>query len=182
MRKSNDQNGFVNFPTQDESYRDSKQGGMFVMLTVCEKDKAWPTCIINHVSVWMDESFVGDDVSPPNQYWEVPVSHEEFEEWNKPESWARRLPAENFHFPYLRMKKHPQMSRQFGKAYKYISIEYLAAIVIGTTGWSGWNEEKKEYWKCSYDDLNPAGQDLYQSIEELYGPDCQIYLQTWLDT
>ena len=60
------------------------------------------------------------------------------------------------------------------------SSDYLCIITLGSTGWSGWNDEAG-YWKCSYDDLTSDGKALYQHILALY-PEGKLTLQTWLDT
>jgi hypothetical protein len=62
---------------------------------------------------------------------------------------------------------------------KYTSRDYLAAIVLGTTGWSGAKEG--EYWKCTFDDLTDQGKALYKQIEALYRG-AEIHLLTYLDT
>jgi hypothetical protein len=62
---------------------------------------------------------------------------------------------------------------------KYTSRDYLAAIVLGTTGWSG--AKDGEYWKCTFDDLTDQGKALYKQIEALY-PGAEIHLLTYLDT
>lgn len=64
---------------------------------------------------------------------------------------------------------------------RQLSRPYLASIVLGSTVWSGWNDEIKEYWHCTFEDLNPEGQTLYRQIEALY-PGCDLHLLTFLDT
>jgi len=57
----------------------------------------------------------------------------------------------------------------------------LAALVLGTTGWSGWHEADGRYWECRFDDLSAEGKALYRQIEALY-PGCELHLLTFLDT
>jgi len=64
---------------------------------------------------------------------------------------------------------------------RYLSRDYLAALVLGTTGWSGWHEADGRYWECRFDDLSAEGKALYRQIEALY-PDCELHLLTFLDT
>ena len=63
----------------------------------------------------------------------------------------------------------------------YDSIPYLAAIVMGSTGWSGFDWEAGNYWNCTFDDLTDEGKALYNQIQALY-PDHQLQLLTFLDT
>ena len=65
--------------------------------------------------------------------------------------------------------------------YGWVCPDYLCVITLGSTGWSGWNDEAGHYWKCSYDDLTSDGKALYQHILALY-PEGKLTLQTWLDT
>lgn len=91
------------------------------------------------------------------------------------ESFVGTDKEERYHFPRL--------NRQFKSddPYKYTSIPYLAILTIGSTGWSGWNEEHGYYWKCAEEDLTEKGKELLEALKALY-PGCRIDLQTWLDT
>jgi hypothetical protein len=64
---------------------------------------------------------------------------------------------------------------------RYISRPYLAAIVLGTTGWSGWHTSEERYWSCTFEDLTPEGKALYRMLAQLY-PGCTLHLLTYLDT
>lgn len=58
----------------------------------------------------------------------------------------------------------------------------LWGILMGTTDWSDWSDQKGRSFLCTYQDLTKEGQALYDQIKALYGESCQLYLQTWLDT
>jgi hypothetical protein len=78
------------------------------------------------------------------------------------------------HFPNLKPKANIE-------AEDYLSIPYLAAVLIGSTGWSGFNESKGEYFKAAYSDLSATGVALWDMLQDLY-PTCKLELLTWLDT
>lgn len=83
------------------------------------------------------------------------------------------LKEEEHHFCYKAMS-------EYDRTYEQLSIRYLAAIILGSTGWSGWNEGDG-YWRCKKEDLTEEGKQLYNSMGKLY-PNCKIHLLTWLDT
>lgn len=90
-----------------------------------------------------------------------------------------------FHFPRTNTKiDYQEMDHEKFTAlcvYGSLSIPYLAAIVMGSTGWSGWNEERGEYWNASFDDLDERGQQIVAALRSMY-PGCDLRLVTWLDT
>ena len=63
---------------------------------------------------------------------------------------------------------------------QFMSRSYLAAMVLGSTGWSGYNE-KRGYWTCGVADLSPEGKALYDLVAKLY-PKATLHLLTFLDT
>lgn len=76
---------------------------------------------------------------------------------------------------------HSQRTEDTDPYERLISTRYLASIVIGSTGWSGFDEEKYMYFCAQYEHLNSQGQLLYQMMEQLY-PNAQVRLLTFLDT
>jgi hypothetical protein len=82
---------------------------------------------------------------------------------------SRNRSIEEEHFPYINSEEEDMDSLQ-----RYRSIEYLAVITMGSTGWSG-------EFRCTYDDLTDEGKELYNNIQKLY-PTGKLVLQTWLDT
>lgn len=58
-------------------------------------------------------------------------------------------------------------------------IDCYAIVTIGSTGWSGYNDSKG-YWKCTYRDLFPDGEALYDSLQKLYK--VRPHILTYLDT
>jgi hypothetical protein len=167
-RRSKEVRGFVDFPINDPLYKNSGEGGMFVRLVIAENDenRYWGVCCGGTQSFLYDEVLLGDDVIRDLDVSESVVSFSE------------GFPSENFHFPNLRNV----FSEPPGKLDPYLSIPYLSTITLGTTGWSGWNEDKGEYFRCRYENLTAEGKGLYDLIKELYEGEGTLYLQTWLDT
>ena len=56
----------------------------------------------------------------------------------------------------------------------------LASIVIGSTGWTGYDDKKKDYWKCEFKHLTFDGRKLFQKMVELF-PGARVKLLTFLD-
>lgn len=82
-------------------------------------------------------------------------------------------PSERYHYP--------NVDSDFDSAIKYASRRYLAAVVLGSTEWSGWNDTEERYWHCTYQDLTEHGKVLYQQFRDLY-PGAKLHLLTFLDT
>lgn len=78
------------------------------------------------------------------------------------------------HFPHMEDKETSTRRR-------LVSVDYACIITLGSTGWSGWNEEENRTFICTYEDLTESGKELYHMIRRLY-PNGTIVLQTWLDT
>ena len=64
---------------------------------------------------------------------------------------------------------------------EYLSRPCLATLTIGSTGWSGFDNEAGETWICTEDDLTVEGRELLASLRKLY-EGCEVVLTTWLDT
>lgn len=172
QRRSKAVSGWVNFPVEDTSWENSGEGGMVVKLVVCDNrdfDNQFGMCCGASVTDLMGESFIGDDRRPKP----VPPENYESAEAIQAEQDAK-CAWEAYHFPRLAESTVEGVER-------YLSRPYLAALVIGTTGWSGWNEAEGRYWECRFDDLMNEGKALYQQLEVLY-PGCDIHLLTFLDT
>jgi hypothetical protein len=138
---------------------------MVVKLVVCdnrELDDQFSVCCGGHVTDLLNESLVGDDRRPQPSAEAVLEEQKAIDDWNE------------YHFPSM----HDADGRDIGR---YLSRGYLAVIVMGTTGWSGWNESEGRYWQCEFDDLSDDGKALYRQIEKLY-PGCELHLLTFLDT
>lgn len=158
--------GYVNFPINDPSYEHTKEGGMVVKLYVINDKWDDPdnfnVCCGSNVCDVLSESMIGSDRVTSPQFTENSDSFD-----------VDQYSLQKQYYPYSNNENIKDSSRFF-------SIPLLAAIVLGNTGWSGYNSES--YWKCSYNDLTDAGKDLYAYIQKLYGPNASLHLLTFLDT
>lgn len=178
-RRSKSVRGYVNFPVDNPEYKNSGEGGMYVQLVVSDAqkdfDKRWMICSGSNALITMAESLIGDDVhlEPKIDYVNTPL-----DKWRELELQG----AENFHFPRIEKEEETSNKAAWGFMGRYLSCEYLAVVNLGSTGWSGWRVDNSGHWKCTYQDLTPEGQALYDQIKELYQGFGDLYLITWLDT
>jgi hypothetical protein len=177
-RRTSAQHGYVNFPVNDERLRSTGEGGMFVKLVVVDDreydDTPWTICCGAGITDHLTEQMVGDDQA------EAPRL-----ELAKPDESAEQALAaiqahdaahkawEGRHFPFLDDEDQSEG--------KYRSRQYLASMLLGITGWSGYDDAKEAYWRCTRDDLSDDGKALVTQLERLY-PNCTIHLLTFLDT
>ena len=183
-------NGYVNFPVNDQEYKNSGEGGLFVLLVVPDE---WPVdfmeCHGNTNYVMYNENLVGADVEEECDCDEceslvlVGLERRGVEHYHFPSMDEREFNyrphihdgGKRLHFPLIKVDA-PKFNPD-----PYLSVSYLAIVNLGSTSWSGWNEEKGNYFVCTYNDLNEEGKTLYNSIKTLY-PKGKLVLQTWLDT
>lgn len=178
-RRSNEKRGWVNFPVDHPDWENTNEGGMFVKLVVCDNrkfDDKFGVCSGVNVFDQVTEQLVADDQRPMPEDClglEKYASEEEFiqafeEEVRKKREW------EEYHFPYINEKHKPDRS--------YTSRPYLASIIMGSTGWSGYSySDGVGLWHCTYNDLTEEGKTLYDSLQKLY-EGCTLHLLTFLDT
>ncbi len=179
-RRTNAMSGWVRFPVDSADYRSTREGGMFVKLVVVDDQpydtSAWTVCCGVSVTDVLSESFVGDDQAEvPGEVTDTSdlegeallallARHDELHK-----AWESR------HFPNLHEAEPATSSIE-----RYLSRGYLASVVLGATGWSGHSQEHG-YWRCTFEDLTPQGQELYRQMQALY-PGCKLHLLTFLDT
>jgi len=177
QRRTNAVSGWVNFPINDPNLPSTKEGGMVVKLVVIDPDEeedSFPVCCGGSVFDIQGDPQTGDDQRPRPEY---NITEFTNEEWEKPEvreySYQEMLTYQEalaewqeYHFPNTKYE---------GTVYQYTSRGYLAAIVLGTTGWSSGD------WYCKHEDLTPEGKALYATLQYLY-PKGKIHLLTYLDT
>lgn len=174
QRRTTAQSGWVRFPVDDPRYRNSGEGGMLVKLVAVEppdlpEARAFGVCCGAQVWDLLTEVLIGDDQCPPPA---APVDYADPEAVRTEQAahldWVRR------HYPYYGdLSVSPREQECAGPA--------LAVLVLGTTGWSGWDEAAGRYWQCAFDDLSPEGQALYRQLQALY-PQARLHLLTFLDT
>ena len=171
--------GLVNFPTDSPDFKDSGEGGLYVKLVITvDQDYSGSSqfmCCVDGGGTYTlyDNVFVGDDFNHPVE------SGPEREIQTIDDILADKGPvAQQFHFPNFH-KKDDEVEFWLKK---YLSMEYMAVVMMGSTSWSGWSEEVGHYWRATYADLTDDGKALYDSLRGLYGPNAVPFLQTWLDT
>lgn len=171
-RRSKDRNGWVNFPVDDSKWSSTNEGGMFVKLVVCddrEFDEQFGICCGVHVHDLLSEQLINDDQRP---YRARPVIDLDesvtIQQMNEAVQYDKLW--EEYHYPHANHFKKPE----------YHSRAYLCSMVLGSTGWSGHNDDIG-LWHCTYDDLTEDGKSLYNTIQQLY-PGCKLHLLTFLDT
>lgn len=172
QRRSNVVSGWVNFPVGEPGWKNTNEGGMVVKLVVCDNrefDAQFGVCCGASVTDILSEVFVGDDCRPK------PLPLESYDSVEAVQAEQNAIRAwESYHFPRIGDDAAEGVSQ-------YLSRDYLAALVIGTTGWSGWHEAEGRGWQCQFDDLTIEGKQLYRQLEALY-PGCVLHLLTFLDT
>lgn len=179
-RRTNTQHGFVNFPLSSIDFVSSREGGMFVKLVVVDErdydDSEWTICCGAAVFDRLSEQLVGDSEAA------LPALVLDGRDDTSPESTLALFDAHTAaanawdarHFPDLHDATVDDSSR-------YTSRPYVASLLLGITGWSGYSAAQEAYWRCTLDDLTPEGKALHAQMQTLY-PGCRIHLLTFLDT
>lgn len=152
-RRTKEMVGCVRFPVDDPTWKNTGEGGLFVKLVVVPR--AWDeyqACCGATTSDFMAESYIGDT----------------------------RGADSSFHYPHAdrAWTQTPEPDELWSR---YSSIAYLAVIVLGSTGWSGWSDERGSYWRCDFTDLDENGMAIVNALAAIY-PGCDLRLVTWLDT
>ena len=167
--------GFVNFPV--DKFPSTGEGGMFVRLVVIpnnDDENEFMQCCGGYQVVLFDETLIEDDetckIPEPEEPDYDNASREELVDYITATTQRMNLVYDK-HFP-----RWNEQSFDDFKIDKYMSIEYLAIITIGSTGWSNAD------WVCTYEDLTEDGKKLYNMISKLYEGTGKVCLQTWLDT
>ena len=170
--------GAVAFPVDNPTWRNSGEGGMFVKLVVVDDrdydDSDWTICCGVSVSDLKSEELVGDDQLDPPAL--------RFEEGEAPEEALQALDEHDRAARAWEERHFPSLNDEAAKGHgRYLSRNYLAAVTLGNTGWSGFSDALERYWHCTHDDLTSEGKALYASFQKLY-PGCTLHLLTFLDT
>lgn len=167
--------GFVKFPMGSAAYPEGGGQGTFVKLVVLNEvvgqDDTLAMCTGVFVLDFLQEILTGDDKRPQPVDAVIPDDA-------SPEETMRHLDNEQkafnnwmrFHYP------HYETASEF----KHISRAYRASIVMGSSGWSGYNEQTGN-WCATFNDLTAEGQALYRLMEAL-NPGCPIHLLTFIET
>lgn len=187
--------GFVNFPTNDPAYKHTGEGGLFVRLVVIPNpDSDFMVCQGGEIRFLASGILVGDDITaiPPK-----PASPEKtqsgiglvrrvrtlFTQPDESRAWQDYYERLERRKTFLTDVYFAQTVKtgDFRPEEKSVSIDLLAAVTLGSTGWAGYNEDEGLYWRCRFTDLTEDGQALYNTMKTLYGETGYLALQTWLD-
>jgi len=170
-RRSTEVRGFVNFPVH---LKNTNEGGMYVDLVVVPNEwgKDWMVCSGGGCFQMLNESFMGAEGFEDRKANEPPEGAPA-QDWRDYLEELNKFHAGAFFFPSFYPR--PAGRLRGYKVREYMSITYLACMTIGSTGWSG-------DFLCTHADLTEEGKALYAMMQKLYGKDCKIALQTWLDT
>lgn len=187
--------GFVNFPTSDPRYKNTGEGGMFVRLVVVpNRDADFMVCAGGEIRFLADAALVGDDVTEPPPKPEPPdrikrnalgrmllnarllfPARDRSGEWHDyAERIERRKTFLTDDYFQERITSGPAAGRR-------LSMDLLAAITLGSTGWAGFDEAEQLYWRCRYADLTEPGRRIYDDLKDLYAGTGSLALQTWVD-
>lgn len=153
---------------------------MFVKLVVVDdRDYAesdWTICCGAGVYDVLTEQLVGDDREAPPDWAPSPEAspEEALAQMQAHEKAHRNWEAR--HFPNLH---DGDQSLESGERFR--SRDYVACLLLGITGWSGYDDEAGRYWACTPEALTAEGKALYEQLQALY-PGCTLHLLTFLDT
>ena len=186
--------GFVNFPVGSQRFRHTGEGGMFVRLVALPVSTSdFMVCDGGSFQSLAEQILVGDDVTTLPSAPEKP----------KPEKagWASRV------FGFLgrsrsdaqALEEYRQRVKDIGerlprlyypgrvKVYdippekKLLSVDHYGVLLLGSTGWTGYDDTFGSYWHCTYKDLTEDGRLIYDTMMLLYRDTATLVLQTWLD-
>jgi hypothetical protein len=187
--------GFVNFPTSDPRYTHTGEGGLFVRLVVVPtRDADFMVCAGGEVRFLADGVLVGDDVTepparpvPPGKDGQNPMGRalrslrllfpgqDQGQQWHE---YTDRVERRKTFLTDVYFQESISSGRHAGRR---LSMDLLAALTLGSTGWAGFDEAEQLYWRCRYADLTAPGQQLYDGLRDLYAGTGYPALQTWLD-
>lgn len=175
-RRTNEVSGWVNFPVNDPDWKSTGEGGMVVKLVVCDTDdisNGFAQCCGGAVFDMLCEVMVGDDQLPCPPATALAVAEEDAQ------ALSDAFDQDEASLAQWKARHFPNEGTDEGSL-QYLSRDYLAVIVLGTTGWSGCHAIEG-YWTCKRSDLTPEGLALYDQLQALY-PAGRLHLLTFLDT
>lgn len=168
----------VKFPGWDDpGYRDSGEGGLFVMLFVPEPEGWTDNC---HVDVAIEATRPDVLVHPRTKdgLWSRWDSNSPDSDWRIQQKLYDLLrehgrPEGNDPNPMMRWV-------MTARSYDDLSANMLVAMLLGSTSGSFYSEHNSSYWYATPENLTEAGRALYDGIKAAYSVD--PILATFLDT
>lgn len=195
-RKSHAQEGLVDFPT--DRIESSGEGGMSVYIIA--EGEGPRLCFDQRIHLIRQEPLVGDypEYKPDHQKVNR-LAERNLNEWIQDVLHRGRVEPVHIrrrartgetgpgieHFR-RQAKNHLWHAHYFpgwesldgDLEFDIVSPDYMAAIQIATTGWSGYEDG---YWRCTYEDLSEEGKTLWGILSRRF-PIATIRLLTFLDT
>lgn len=179
-------NELIRFPDPTEDWRDSGEGGQFVMLVVPEPDDWANNCHVD-VQIMLSQP---DVCHTPNDFW-PPYNHDSSMMQYDLHQYLRRREedqsANGGLVPEWAREIHRGINyREWGswvlraKAWDDVSKSMLAAVHMGSSHYSMWSETGGHYWTASEDDLTTEGRAIKSSLKAAFG--IEPVLLTFLDT
>lgn len=170
-RRSTEVAGVVNFPVDNPRWKNTFEGGVTVKLVVCDDNEtaAFAQCMGSYVVDIYSEPLVGDSLRPvPADSQDPDVCKAVQQDQAAMEDWTR------YHYPGYGREGLDDLSAHGSRT-------YLAAMVLGSTGWSGECVDTHVPWSCALSDLTEQGRALYDMVVATY-PGCSVHLLTFVDT
>lgn len=158
----------INWPTGDDRYRDTGEGGMFAYAVVTTADVSLKEACTVDVAHYLTRPDVC--VSREAELWEPFDYHA---------SGSTRLHNVRARLEQLGEHKFKDsLNRMIGE--DELSVPLRAALYLGSTSASLSLADGGGYFEATYGDLTPAGRALCESLSAAYGTSPQIV--TFLDT
>lgn len=157
----------LSFPTSGELWRDTYEGGLFVMLFVPQPEGFEHEC---HVDVEITASSPDAMVSPGNELW--------------PERYNYRERMEEKFSVAAVLRKHGEAGMEVwawnAACDDDHSVGMLAAVHLGSTHEALYSTCGHGMWSAGYEDLTQAGKALYDTLKAVWG--IEPVICTFLDT
>jgi hypothetical protein len=160
----------LSFPTSGELWRDTYEGGLFVMLFVPQSEGFEHEC---HVDVEIIASSPDAMVSEGRELWPGRYHHRER---------MGRMEKKSSVAAVLREQGEPGMEVWAWNAVDHddYSVRMLAAVHLGSTHEALYSTCGHGMWSAVYEDLTQAGKTLYDTLKAVWGTEPVIC--TFLDT
>jgi hypothetical protein len=175
------------FPEPGNGFRDSGEGGQFVMLVVPEPENWSNNC---HVDVGIHLNQPDVCHNDPEGFWASydhdanMTQHDLFQYLSHRQQDKEADVGEN---PEWAKKFYRGLQyREWGSwvlranGWDYLSQSCLAAVHMGSSQFSLWDEEQGRYWLADHGHLTQPGKAVHESLQAAFG--IEPILLTFLDT
>jgi hypothetical protein len=157
----------IHFPNPVEPYRDTGEGGLYVVLAVPEPRGHRYNC---HVDVLINMGSPDATISDTGDLW-APGAQ-------RGDGWQNAMDAQDALRKAGRDDLATWATRVIDPETEQ-SVDLLAAVHLGSTPHSLWNDQAGRYWEAGVEDLTEHGRALHAALEAAYGAP---RILTFLDT